>query len=160
MLNVVDDQPTPAHDWLPEMAAMLGGPAPRHVPAWLARLLVGEWGVAYMTGLAGAANTRPRPAALEAHLQRLAGRPDRGPRLAGEEMTMRTITLEEHCDGEHATTLGSKELSMTSTTTSRSAGGRSSLLTAPALAGLAYLVAWVAGLAVWPSNLDVAASGG
>lgn len=73
---------------------------------------------------------------------------------------MRTITLEEHCDGEHATTLGSKELSMTSTTASRSAGGRSSLLTAPALAGLACLVAWVAGLAVWPSNLDVAASGG
>lgn len=60
VLNVVDDQPTPAHDWLPEMAAMLGGPAPRHVPAWLARLLVGEWGVAYMTGLAGAANTRAR----------------------------------------------------------------------------------------------------
>jgi hypothetical protein len=31
--------------------------------------------------------------------------------------------------------------------------------TAPALAGLAYAGAWVAGLAVWPSNLDVAASG-
>jgi nucleoside-diphosphate-sugar epimerase len=59
-LNVVDDQPTLVHDWLPEMAAMLGAPAPRHVPAWLARLLVGGWGVAYMTGLAGAANTRSR----------------------------------------------------------------------------------------------------
>jgi hypothetical protein len=42
------------------MAAMLGGPAPRHVPAWLARLLVGGWGVAYMTGLAGAANAHAR----------------------------------------------------------------------------------------------------
>jgi hypothetical protein len=30
---------------------MLGAPAPRHVPAWLARLLVGGWGVAYITGL-------------------------------------------------------------------------------------------------------------
>jgi nucleoside-diphosphate-sugar epimerase len=59
-LNVVDDQPTLVHDWLPEMAAMLGGPAPRHVPAWLARLLVGGWGVAYMTGLAGAANAHAR----------------------------------------------------------------------------------------------------
>jgi nucleoside-diphosphate-sugar epimerase len=60
VLNVVDDQPTLAHDWLPEMAAMLGGPAPRHVPAWLARLFVGGWGVAYMTGLAGASNARAR----------------------------------------------------------------------------------------------------
>jgi hypothetical protein len=59
-LNVVDDQPTLVHDWLPEMAAMLGRPAPRHVPAWLARLLVVGWGVAYMTGLAGAANAHAR----------------------------------------------------------------------------------------------------
>jgi hypothetical protein len=51
---------TLVHDWLPEMAAMLGVPAPRHVPAWLARLLVGGWGVAYMTGLAGAANAHAR----------------------------------------------------------------------------------------------------
>jgi hypothetical protein len=33
-----------------------------------------------------------------------------------------------------------------------------SLLTAPAVAGIAYSAAWVLGLAVWPSNLDVAAS--
>jgi hypothetical protein len=58
VVNIVDDQPTLAHDWLPEMAAMLGAPAPRHVPAWLARLLVGGWGMAYLTGLAGASNTR------------------------------------------------------------------------------------------------------
>jgi nucleoside-diphosphate-sugar epimerase len=60
VLNVVDDQPTLVHDWLPAMAAMLGGPAPRHVPAWLGRLLVGGWGMAYMTGLAGASNARAR----------------------------------------------------------------------------------------------------
>jgi hypothetical protein len=34
----------------------------------------------------------------------------------------------------------------------------SSLITAPAVAGIAYATAWVLGLAVWPSNLDVAAS--
>jgi nucleoside-diphosphate-sugar epimerase len=62
VLNIVDDQPTLVHDWLPEMAAMLGGPTPRKVPAWLARLVVGDWGVAYMTGLAGASNTRARQA--------------------------------------------------------------------------------------------------
>jgi hypothetical protein len=33
-------------------------------------------------------------------------------------------------------------------------------LTCAAGRGLAYLLAWVAGLAVWPSNLDVAASDG
>jgi hypothetical protein len=32
-----------------------------------------------------------------------------------------------------------------------------SLLTAPAVAGIAYTAAWLIGLAVWPSNLDVAA---
>lgn len=36
---------------------------------------------------------------------------------------------------------------------------RRGLLTAPAAAGIAFVVAWVMGLAVWPSNLDVDASG-
>jgi hypothetical protein len=35
----------------------------------------------------------------------------------------------------------------------------SALLTAPAIAGIVYVAAWVAGLAIWPSNIDVAASG-
>jgi hypothetical protein len=49
---------------------------------------------------------------------------------------------------------------MTSTASSGPVGARGRLLTVPAVAGLTYLVAWLAGLAVWPSNLDVAASGG
>jgi nucleoside-diphosphate-sugar epimerase len=60
VVNVVDDQPTLVRDWLPEMAALVGAPAPRHVPTWLARLVVGGWGVAYMTALAGASNHRAR----------------------------------------------------------------------------------------------------
>jgi hypothetical protein len=48
---------------------------------------------------------------------------------------------------------------MTSSAPSRPISGRGGLLTAPAVAGVAYLVAWLTGLAVWPSNLDVAASG-
>jgi hypothetical protein len=48
---------------------------------------------------------------------------------------------------------------MTSTAPSRPIGDGARLLTVPAVAGVAYLVAWVTGLAVWPSNLDVAASG-
>jgi hypothetical protein len=34
------------------------------------------------------------------------------------------------------------------------------LIRAPAVAGILYATAWVVGLAVWPSNLDVAASNG
>jgi hypothetical protein len=33
------------------------------------------------------------------------------------------------------------------------------LMTLPVLAGIAYTLAWIVGLAVWPANLDVAASG-
>jgi hypothetical protein len=36
--------------------------------------------------------------------------------------------------------------------------GRRSWITAPAVAGVAYTAAWLLGLAVWPSNLDVAAT--
>jgi hypothetical protein len=36
--------------------------------------------------------------------------------------------------------------------------GRRRRITAPALAGIAYSAAWLLGLAVWPSNLDVAAT--
>jgi hypothetical protein len=36
--------------------------------------------------------------------------------------------------------------------------GRRRRITAPALAGIAYSPAWLLGLAVWPSNLDVAAT--
>lgn len=55
-LSVVDDEPAPVREWLPAYARALGAPAPRRVPAWLARLAVGEYGVAYMTALRGADN--------------------------------------------------------------------------------------------------------
>jgi nucleoside-diphosphate-sugar epimerase len=60
VLNIVDDQPTLVREWLPAMAAMLGAPDPKRVPAWLAQLFVGGWGMAFMTRLAGAANARAR----------------------------------------------------------------------------------------------------
>ena len=47
--NVTDDEPAPVSVWLPELATALGAPPPRRMPAWLARLLVGETGVAMMT---------------------------------------------------------------------------------------------------------------
>jgi len=60
VLNIVDDHPVPLHEWLPQMARLLGSPEPRSAPALLARLAVGSWGVAFMTKLPGADNTRAR----------------------------------------------------------------------------------------------------
>jgi nucleoside-diphosphate-sugar epimerase len=55
--NIVDDDPAPVSDWLPGLAAALGAPRPWRVPAVLARLAVGEYGMASMTRMQGAANT-------------------------------------------------------------------------------------------------------
>ncbi|MGI3782916.1 MAG: NAD-dependent epimerase/dehydratase family protein, partial [Janthinobacterium lividum] len=59
-LNVVDDDPAPVRVWLPELARLVGAPDPKRVPAALARLAVGGWGVAFMTRLRGADNARAR----------------------------------------------------------------------------------------------------
>jgi nucleoside-diphosphate-sugar epimerase len=58
VLNVVDDDPAPIRDWLPQMAEMLGAPRPRRLPLALVRLAAGGWGAAYLGGLRGADNTR------------------------------------------------------------------------------------------------------
>jgi nucleoside-diphosphate-sugar epimerase len=60
VFNVVDDDPAPVEEWLPETARVLGAPEPKHVPAWLAKLAVGSFGVAFMTELRGADNSRAR----------------------------------------------------------------------------------------------------
>lgn len=59
-LNVVDDEPAAISRWLPYLAELLGARKPKSAPAWLARLAVGSWGVAYMTKLRGADNTRAK----------------------------------------------------------------------------------------------------
>lgn len=58
--NVVDDDPAPVAEWLPALAAAVGGPPPRRVPAWLARLAIGETGVVLMTEVRGASNAKAR----------------------------------------------------------------------------------------------------
>jgi nucleoside-diphosphate-sugar epimerase len=60
--NIVDDEPAPVADWLPALAAALGAKPPWHLPVWLARLLVGEHGVALMTEIRGASNTKAKRA--------------------------------------------------------------------------------------------------
>jgi nucleoside-diphosphate-sugar epimerase len=59
-LNVVDDEPAYARDWLPELARIIDAPQPKHVPVALARLAVGAWGVAYMNRIVGADNSHAR----------------------------------------------------------------------------------------------------
>jgi nucleoside-diphosphate-sugar epimerase len=58
--NVVDDDPAPVREWLPALAEAIGAKPPRHVPAWLARTLAGDVGVALMTQVRGASNGKAK----------------------------------------------------------------------------------------------------
>ncbi len=58
--NIADDDPAPVAQWLPALAAAIGAKPPRRVPAWLARLFVGEHGVVMMTEARGASNAKAK----------------------------------------------------------------------------------------------------
>ena len=58
--NVVDDDPAPVRDWLPELARALGAKPPRRVPRWLGRLLAGEAATVMMTEVRGASNAKAK----------------------------------------------------------------------------------------------------
>jgi nucleoside-diphosphate-sugar epimerase len=58
--NVVDDDPAPVREWLPALADAIGAKPPRHVPAWLARRLAGDAGVALLTEVRGASNAKAK----------------------------------------------------------------------------------------------------
>ncbi len=60
VFNIVDDEPAPASQWLPYLAACAGAKRPRRVPAWLARLLAGEVAVMMMTEGRGFCNAKAR----------------------------------------------------------------------------------------------------
>ncbi len=47
-------------EWLPYLAAAIGAKPPRHVPAWVGRLAVGELGVSMMTETRGASNEKAK----------------------------------------------------------------------------------------------------
>jgi nucleoside-diphosphate-sugar epimerase len=58
--NIVDDDPAAVAEWLPDLAAAIGARPPRRVPAWLARLFVGEHGVVMMAESRGASSAKAK----------------------------------------------------------------------------------------------------
>jgi nucleoside-diphosphate-sugar epimerase len=58
--NVVDDEPAPVAEWLPELAEKLGAPTPWRVPKFVGRLFAGEAGAVMMTEIRGASNTKAK----------------------------------------------------------------------------------------------------
>ncbi|HEX8006067.1 MAG TPA: NAD(P)-dependent oxidoreductase [Trebonia sp.] len=60
VFNIVDDEPAPVSEWLPYLAACAGAKPPRRLPAWLARMLVGEMMVGMMTEGRGFSNAKAK----------------------------------------------------------------------------------------------------
>jgi nucleoside-diphosphate-sugar epimerase len=58
--NIADEDPAQVSVWLPELARILGAKPPRRIPSWLARLLIGEHGVAVMTTARGLSNAKAK----------------------------------------------------------------------------------------------------
>jgi nucleoside-diphosphate-sugar epimerase len=58
--NVVDDDPAPMSEWLPELAKAVGAKPPRRVPLWLARIAGGEVAAVMMKDLRGSSNTKAK----------------------------------------------------------------------------------------------------
>jgi nucleoside-diphosphate-sugar epimerase len=57
--NITDDEPAPASEWMPVLADTLGARPPRRIPAWIARLIMGD-GLAMMTESRGASNEKAK----------------------------------------------------------------------------------------------------
>jgi nucleoside-diphosphate-sugar epimerase len=60
VFNIVDDEPAPANEWLPYLAATAGAKPPMRIPKWLARLLAGDVVVAMMTEGRGFSNAKAK----------------------------------------------------------------------------------------------------
>jgi len=60
VFNVADDEPAPASQWLPYLAACAGAKRPWPLPTWVARLLAGEMAVIMMTEGRGFSNAKAK----------------------------------------------------------------------------------------------------
>jgi nucleoside-diphosphate-sugar epimerase len=59
--NIVDDDPAPVSEWLPALAKAIGAGPPIRLPAWIARLVIGD-GLVFMTSARGASNAKAKRA--------------------------------------------------------------------------------------------------
>jgi nucleoside-diphosphate-sugar epimerase len=60
VFNIVDDEPAPANQWLPHLAACAGAKPPMRIPTWLARPLAGPTAVTMMTEGRGFSNAKAK----------------------------------------------------------------------------------------------------
>ena len=60
VFDIVDDEPAPANEWLPYLAACAGAKKPMRIPKWLARLVAGEVAVIMMTEGRGFSNAKAK----------------------------------------------------------------------------------------------------
>jgi 2-alkyl-3-oxoalkanoate reductase len=94
--NVVDDEPAPVGEWLPELARILGAKPPQRFPRLVARLFAGEAPVVMATESRGASNAKAkrelgwtlrypswREGFRDAYASAEQRRPDRAPARAG-----------------------------------------------------------------------------
>jgi len=58
--NIVDDEPAPVSEWLPELARQLGAKKPIRIPRFVGRFAAGEAGVVMMTEIRGASNAKAK----------------------------------------------------------------------------------------------------
>lgn len=60
IFNIVDDVPSPLHEWLPFYANLLDAPSPMRLPKWIGRLAAGRFVVYLMTEMRGASNAKAK----------------------------------------------------------------------------------------------------
>jgi nucleoside-diphosphate-sugar epimerase len=58
--NITDDHPAAQTEWVPEVARLIGAGKPRHLPAWLVRLVAGQYAVMLGTSLRGNSNAKAK----------------------------------------------------------------------------------------------------
>jgi 2-alkyl-3-oxoalkanoate reductase len=60
LYNIVDDEPSPTSEWLPELARIVGAKPPQRFPRLVARLFAGEAPVVMATESRGASNAKAK----------------------------------------------------------------------------------------------------
>jgi nucleoside-diphosphate-sugar epimerase len=60
LYNIVDDEPSPMREWLPEVARIVGAKPPRRFPEWVAKLIAGSGMVVMATESRGASNAKAK----------------------------------------------------------------------------------------------------